>query len=424
MSMSHFVSGSHDVSGVHRWLKRRDTASFGYRTVTLLALLASAACSNAPLTGPSPVSTGSGALAADALPGTHPGSSTSPDGLNCSERANTSVWMAEDGRSVRFYNGSPCTDRTVSYVFALFRRDSQAITDQTLLGLEKVTLKSGEYGTLAFPEATGCFQTDFYGGITVADIESGAVKIHPREEGQPGFVTPLAAFQNTDAACGSQTPRPPPTCGTGDECTPPPPPPPPPVCGTGDVCPPPPPPCDTNSSLCAPPPTCETNSSLCAPPPPPPPTCETNSSLCAPPPPPPPTCETDPSLCAPPPPPPPPTCETDPSLCAPPPPPPPPPSYEGEGGCSPGYWKQPDHFDSWVGLSPNDLTPWSGDGTLTMLEALSAEDGSMLLWRARAAALLNALNSQTGYPLSYEEILTFGDAGQLDTWSGAACPLN
>jgi hypothetical protein len=59
-----------------------------------------------------------------------------------------------------------------------------------------------------------------------------------------------------------------------------------------------------------------------------------------------------------------------------------------------------------------------------MLEALSAEDGSMLLWRARAAALLNALHSQVGYPISYEEILTYTNESQLDKWNSAGCPLN
>jgi hypothetical protein len=130
------------------------------------------------------VSTNAHGLGTDApAPGGTQPVSTAPDALNCSESANTSIWMAEDGRSVRFYNGSPCTDRIVSYVFALFRRDSQAVTNQTLLGLQTVSLRSGEYGSLAFPNATGCFQTDFYGGITVEGIESGAIKIHPREEG-------------------------------------------------------------------------------------------------------------------------------------------------------------------------------------------------------------------------------------------------
>jgi hypothetical protein len=108
----------------------------------------------------------------------------------------------------------------------------------------------------------------------------------------------------------------------------------------------------------------------------------------------------------------------------PPPPPPPPPSYSGDGGCTPGYWKQPQHFSSWVGIAPGDLTPWSGDGSQTMLEALSAEDGGDALSRARAAAILNAWHAQVGYPISYEAILTFIDARQLDKWNNAGCPLN
>jgi hypothetical protein len=77
-----------------------------------------------------------------------------------------------------------------------------------------------------------------------------------------------------------------------------------------------------------------------------------------------------------------------------------------------------------VGIGPNDLTPWDGDGTLTMLEALSAEDDAAALSRDRAAAILNALHSQVGYPISYEAILTFTDAQQLDKWNSAGCPLN
>jgi hypothetical protein len=59
-----------------------------------------------------------------------------------------------------------------------------------------------------------------------------------------------------------------------------------------------------------------------------------------------------------------------------------------------------------------------------MLEALSAEDWGDALSRARAAAILNALHAQVGYPINYETILTFTDAWQLDKWNNAGCPLN
>ena len=58
-----------------------------------------------------------------------------------------------------------------------------------------------------------------------------------------------------------------------------------------------------------------------------------------------------------------------------------------------------------------------------MLVALSAEDDGDALSRARAAAILNVLHSQVGYPISYEAILTFVDAGQLNEWN-SACPLS
>jgi hypothetical protein len=49
-----------------------------------------------------------------------------------------------------------------------------------------------------------------------------------------------------------------------------------------------------------------------------------------------------------------------------PPPPPPPPPHE-TANCSPGFWKQPHHFQYWVGFDPGD--PYLNTG-MTLLDAL------------------------------------------------------
>jgi len=76
------------------------------------------------------------------------------------------------------------------------------------------------------------------------------------------------------------------------------------------------------------------------------------------------------------------------------PPPPPPPPLEG---CTPGYWKQPQHFDSWVGYAPADSfeAVFGRDvpGNPTLLDALGANSGGLnALMRHATAALLNASN--------------------------------
>ena len=79
---------------------------------------------------------------------------------------------------------------------------------------------------------------------------------------------------------------------------------------------------------------------------------------------------------------------------------------KGGEGCTPGYWKQTQHFDSWVGFQPGqffdvvfgvDVTLRSGgQGTVTnptLLQALEATGGGVnALARHAVAALLNASN--------------------------------
>ncbi|MBW2504022.1 MAG: hypothetical protein JRE16_05570, partial [Deltaproteobacteria bacterium] len=72
--------------------------------------------------------------------------------------------------------------------------------------------------------------------------------------------------------------------------------------------------------------------------------------------------------------------------------------YCGEG-CTPGYWKQAHHFDSWTGFEPDDsyeavfgVSATCQDG-LTLLEALKkGGGGECALGRHAVAALLNASN--------------------------------
>jgi hypothetical protein len=92
---------------------------------------------------------------------------------------------------------------------------------------------------------------------------------------------------------------------------------------------------------------------------------------------------------------------------------PPPP---GQEGCTPGFWKQPQHFDSWPdGVTPDMLvgdvfTAATGAfADATLLEALSFQGGSgvggatEILLRAAVAAYLNSF--AVDYPLTTTEVV-------------------
>ncbi len=116
--------------------------------------------------------------------------------------------------------------------------------------------------------------------------------------------------------------------------------------------------------------------------------------------------------------------------------------------CSPGYWKQSQHFDSWVGYSPTDkfsavfgesiTIMWSAKGKPmpvtdpTLLQVLEANGGGVSsLARAAVGALLNAsaLNSSL---TTAEVIDIFQDANPSGDFEAAKaqftfpenCPLN
>jgi hypothetical protein len=144
------------------------------------------------------------------------------------------------------------------------------------------------------------------------------------------------------------------------------------------------------------------------------------------------------------------TTEPPPTTTAPPPPPPPPPP-PGDEGCTPGFWKQDQHFDSWTGFSPSDTlesvfdVPDSlGLDSTTLLQALNfgggpgVQGGAEILLRAGVAALLNAASPDVDYPLTTAEVITAvnaalasGDrdtmldlAAELDANNNLACPLD
>ena len=90
--------------------------------------------------------------------------------------------------------------------------------------------------------------------------------------------------------------------------------------------------------------------------------------------------------------------------------PPPPP---GDDGCTPGYWKQEQHFDSWVGYNPGDsfdaVFGVSYGGTL--LEAAEAKGGGAnALARHAVAALLNSSNPDVDYLYSTADVISMVQA--------------
>ncbi|MDP9310890.1 MAG: hypothetical protein M3R24_08355 [Chloroflexota bacterium] len=88
--------------------------------------------------------------------------------------------------------------------------------------------------------------------------------------------------------------------------------------------------------------------------------------------------------------------------------PPPPPPSVGFEGCTPGYWKQEQHFDSWVSYSTNmtfNAAFGVGPSNITLLQALQLKGGGAdALMRHATAALLNAASSGVDYYYQISEI--------------------
>jgi len=129
---------------------------------------------------------------------------------------------------------------------------------------------------------------------------------------------------------------------------------------------------------------------------------------------------------------------------------PPPPPPAGLDGCTPGYWKQEQHFDDWVGFLTTDTVgsvfnqATSATSGSTLLQALSfmggpgTDDAERILMRAAVAGILSASNPNVGYPSSVPLIITSvnnaiasGDRdtmlnlkNQIDADNNIGCPLN
>lgn len=88
-----------------------------------------------------------------------------------------------------------------------------------------------------------------------------------------------------------------------------------------------------------------------------------------------------------------------------------PPQEDGDEGCTPGYWKQDHHYDSWMGYSPSDdfdtvfgVDAFSPD--ITLGEALELKGGKInALARHAVAALLNATSGDVDYKYSEAEVI-------------------
>jgi len=125
--------------------------------------------------------------------------------------------------------------------------------------------------------------------------------------------------------------------------------------------------------------------------------------------------------------------------------PPPPPPPGGLQGCTPGYWKQDQHFDSWQVYSPTDSFnavfgvsgPFSN--SFTLLDALNqGGGGAAALGRHAVAALLSSVSSGVDYGLTPTEVidktqaaLNSGNATTIEATKNVfaalnekGCPLN
>lgn len=87
----------------------------------------------------------------------------------------------------------------------------------------------------------------------------------------------------------------------------------------------------------------------------------------------------------------------------------------GGQGCTPGYWRQPHHYDSWEGYAPTDLfsdvfaDAFPGE---TLGEVVRAKGGKInALGRHAVAALLNTSSSGVDYDYTTAQVISaFNDA--------------
>jgi hypothetical protein len=119
----------------------------------------------------------------------------------------------------------------------------------------------------------------------------------------------------------------------------------------------------------------------------------------------------------------------------------------GGEGCTPGYWKQPQHFDSWpvplsTTLAGAGFTNTGWPAGTTLLEALSfqggptVQDAKNILLRQAAAAYLNSLSIAYAFTTAdvvsmVNDALASGDRDTildvkdvLDAANNGGCPLH
>jgi hypothetical protein len=117
-------------------------------------------------------------------------------------------------------------------------------------------------------------------------------------------------------------------------------------------------------------------------------------------------------------------------------------AVEGGEGCTPGFWKQPHHLDSWVVYLPTDFydtvfgVTSSFGPTFTLLDALKqGGGGEIALGRHAVAALLNSVNSDVSFEFTTAEVIAIvQDAYATGEFKAAknllqdenetGCPLN
>jgi hypothetical protein len=114
----------------------------------------------------------------------------------------------------------------------------------------------------------------------------------------------------------------------------------------------------------------------------------------------------------------------------------------GNEGCTPGYWKQDHHFDSWTNYAPGDDfdTVFGVDffnPDITLLDALNLggdKTGINQLARHATAALLNAASGDVNSPMTEAEVIAAVQGATPATYQSVkntlaannelGCPLN
>jgi hypothetical protein len=113
---------------------------------------------------------------------------------------------------------------------------------------------------------------------------------------------------------------------------------------------------------------------------------------------------------------------------------------KGSQGCTPGYWKQSQHFDSWTApYDPGDLFSEHFENAFpdkTLLQVLQQGGGGLnALGRHTVAALLNAASPSVDFGFTPSEVISgFNDVfpggdyeglkDEFESFNERGCPLN